>query len=744
MKTTISTYLAHAKSDIPAGLVVFLVAIPLCLGIALASGAPLFSGIITGIIGGIVVGLLSGSHLSVSGPAAGLTVIVLNAITELGSFESFLVAVVLAGVVQIIAGYLKAGIIGHYFPSSVIKGMLAAIGIILILKQFPHFVGLHTEAFGAMEFNEADGTNTFSKFLFALTHINGLAFAVGFISLGIIMLWDTKLIKNQAMLSKIPGALVAVVVAILTPFAAVLINPNWVIGSEQFVNLPNLFNAATLDAAFASPDWTALMNPQVYVVAATIAIIASLESLLSVEAIDKLDPLKRRTPNNQELRAQGVGNVLAGLLGGIPMTAVIVRSSANLNSGAKTKLAAVYHGIFLLVAVALIPNILNLIPLSALAAVLLHIGYKLAKPALIKEQWIQGKAQFIPFMTTIIAILLTDLLVGIIIGLNVGAYFILISNYRLPFSKIESAHPMSGTKFVHLRLSEHVSFLNKASLQHTFESIETGSDVLVDGSNTIAIDHDILEVIHDFKTQAEFRGIFVTFKQIPDLKTVTPVQESVKAHKHLHVHDTINKALKHNRAWIADKLHHDPRYFDRLADGQSPDILWIGCSDSRVVPNLITGLDAGDIFVHRNIANQLRENDFNAHSALDYAVNFLHVENIIVCGHYNCGGVKAALGGPVNQTIDTWIADLRSLAQKHHLELDAIEDETSRVNRLVELNVIEQVKHVKHIPFVQQAIQAGKLQVHGWVFDLKSGALLDLSQTEEPTFANVSSLYAAG
>lgn len=726
MKSKIGSYFTHAKSDIPAGLVVFLVAIPLCLGIALASGAPLFSGIITGIVGGIVVGFLSGSQLSVSGPAAGLTVIILDAITELGSFEAFLVAVVLAGIIQITAGYLKAGIIGHYFPSSVIKGMLAAIGIILILKQFPHFVGLHSEAFGALEFIEPDGSNTFSQLYVALTHINGLAFFVGFLSLSIIFLWETRFIKSRNILSKIPGALVAVIVSILTPIVAVSINSDWVIHSDQFVKLPNLFDSANLNNAFAFPDWSVLWNSHVYVVALTIAIIASLESLLSVEAIDKLDPHRRRTPNNRELKAQGVGNIIAGLLGGIPMTAVIVRSSANLNSGAKTKMAAVYHGLFLLMAVALIPNVLNLIPLSALASILLHVGYKLTKPSLFQEQWVQGRSQFIPFIITIVAILFTDLLIGIIIGLNVGAYFILFSNYRLPFFKLESAHPMSGNKFVHLRLSEHVSFLNKASLQHTFEAIEPGSEVLVDGTNTIAIDHDILEAIHDFKTQSSLQDIKVTFKHIPDLKNVPPSHEHVEEHHHLHDFDTIHNALKNNRAWIAEKLHHDRSYFDRLSDAQSPDILWVGCSDSRVVPNLITGLDAGEIFVHRNIANQIKENDFNAHSALDYAVNTLQVENIIVCGHYDCGGVKAALGGPVNHTLDTWLEDLRNLATIHHGELDMAENETDRVNRLVELNVIEQVNHVLERPYVQEAIKAGKLQVHGWVFDLKTGNLLDL------------------
>ena len=433
-KTSIFSY---PKQDLSAGLVVFLVAIPLCLGIALASGAPLFSGIVAGIVGGIIVGFLSGSHLSVSGPAAGLTVIVLNAIQQLGAYEAFLTAALLAGFIQLIAGYLKAGIIGHYFPSSVIKGMLASIGIILILKQLPHFVGLHSEFFGAMEFNEPDGSNTFSKLMYAFSHVNGLAFFVGAFSLFILIIWEKPFIKRISFLQPIPGALVAVASSILIPILASAISPNWKISSEQFVNLPNLFDSGMLESTFSFPDLSALLNPDIYVIAITLAIVASLESLLSIEAVDKLDPEKRRSPNNQELKAQGVGNIVSALLGGLPVTSVIVRSSANVNSGAKSKMAAVYHGIFLLVSVVLVPNLLNKIPLSSLAAVLLVVGYKLTKPALIKQQWKLGKEQFIPFIVTIVAILFTDLLIGIIIGLNIGAFFIIYSNYKVPFSVIE-------------------------------------------------------------------------------------------------------------------------------------------------------------------------------------------------------------------------------------------------------------------------------------------------------------------
>jgi MFS superfamily sulfate permease-like transporter len=517
----------HTKQDLSAGLVVFLVAIPLCLGIALASGAPLFSGIIAGIIGGIVVGYFSGSNLSVSGPAAGLTIIVLNAITQLGSFEAFLMASLIAGFIQLIAGYLRAGIIGHYFPSSVIKGMLAAIGIILILKQLPHFLGLHSEFFGSMEFHEPDGTNTFSTLMYAFSHVNGLAFSVGFIALIILIVWDKPFVKNIPLLKSIPGPLVAVLSSIFIPILVGYFQPDWKIAQEQFVSLPNLFDSAVLNSAFAFPDFNALFNGDVYVIAITLAVVASLESLLSIEAVDKLDPEKRRSPNNQELKAQGVGNIVSAFLGGLPITSVIVRSSANVNSGAKTKMAAIYHGIFLLVAVVLIPSFLNKIPLSALASVLLLVGYKLTKPALISQQWKLGKEQFIPFVATIFAILFTDLLIGIIIGLHIGAFFIIYSNYKVPFSVIENTHPSKDVTHIHIKLSEHVSFLNKANLQHTLEEIEDYSVVTIDGNSTQTIDIDILEILHDFSIQAETRFIKLNIIHLPT--SVLPFWQTLNA-----------------------------------------------------------------------------------------------------------------------------------------------------------------------------------------------------------------------
>lgn len=516
MKESYAEYVKHYSKDLPASLVVFLVALPLCLGIALASGAPLFSGLISGIIGGIVVGALSGSHTSVSGPAAGLTVIVFSAIAELGSFELFLAAVVLGGALQLLLGFAKAGIIGLYFPSSVIKGMLAAIGLILILKQLPHFLGVDMEAFGEMAFADGEGGNTFTHFFYALQHIQPGAAIIGFLSLGILILWEQPVIKQQKALGILPGALLAVLAGVGLHLLFRSIKPEWAPNSEMLVNLPVLHDMEAIKTALSFPDWSGLANPLVWKTAVVIAIVASLETLLSIEAVDKLDPLKRHTPKNRELRAQGVGNMVAGLIGGLPMTGVIVRSSANLTSGAKTKMSAVYHGILLLASVMLIPGLMGYIPLASLAAVLLIVGYKLSKPSLYRQQFRVGYNQFLPFIVTIAAILLTDLLTGILIGMAVGIFFILRANYQTPYhyhgEEEDEAQPGKRIKIL---LSEHVSFINKASLQTTLDHLPDGAFVTIDGSRSTEIDPDALELIYDFQTNAKERGITLELIQIP-------------------------------------------------------------------------------------------------------------------------------------------------------------------------------------------------------------------------------------
>ncbi len=467
----------------------------------------MFAGIVTGIVGGVLVSWLSGSQLSVSGPAAGLTVIVLNGIATLGSYEAFLMAVVLAGVLQLVLGFIKAGVIGLYFPSSVIKGMLAAIGLILILKQIPHFMGADEDFFGEMNFLQPDGRNTFSGISYAFSTIQVGALLIGFISLMIILLWDNPKIKSHKILSFVPGALLAVVASILVNLLFISYFPELAVSASHLVNLPVIdgFNGLVNELTFMSFDQ--LANPSLYIVAFTIAIVASLETLLSVEAIDKLDPHKRRTPNNRELKAQGVGNIVAGLLGGLPMTAVIVRGSTNVSAGAQTKVSAFVHGLFLALSVLILAQFMNLIPLSALAAVLLVVGFKLTKPILYRTQFKLGHEQFIPFIVTVLAILFTDLLVGICIGLSVGIFFILKANYISPYFFHKEAH--KDKDIIRIKLSEHVSFLNKASIVLTLERLPNNSHVIIDGGNSEYIDYDVLEAIQNFKESAKERNIFV-------------------------------------------------------------------------------------------------------------------------------------------------------------------------------------------------------------------------------------------
>ncbi|HEU5292370.1 MAG TPA: SulP family inorganic anion transporter [Cyclobacteriaceae bacterium] len=509
----------YLKNDLPAGLVVFLVALPLCLGIALASGAPLFAGIIAGVVGGTVVAFTSGSSLSVSGPAAGLTVIVHNAITGLGSYEVFLLAVALAGLIQLALGFLKAGIIGYYFPSNVIKGMLAAIGIILILKQIPHAVGYDVDNEGDFDFIQADGENTFTEILNSVNHIHPGAILIAVVSLIILILWDQPFIKKFSFTKVIPGALIAVISGIVMNEWFKVSSPDLVLSGNKLVNLPVADSAAGFIGQFTFPDFSALGNYQLYMVAFTIAIIASLESLLSVEAVDKLDPYKRNTPTNRELKAQGLGNLVSGLIGGLPITAVIVRSSANIGAGAKTKLSAITHGLFLLLSVIGIANMLNKIPLAALAALLLVVGYKLARISLFKSMYKMGWDQFLPFITTVVAIQFSDLLKGIAIGMAVSIFFILRNNYRRAYHY--STDKLQEADQVTIQLAEDVTFLNKGSIVSTLDKLPENSSVMIDGSKSHYIDIDVIEIIHDFKNTAELRKIKLELKGIPEFNGIS-------------------------------------------------------------------------------------------------------------------------------------------------------------------------------------------------------------------------------
>lgn len=500
-------FFSEFKSDFPASIVVFFVALPLCLGIALASGAPLFSGLIAGIVGGVVVGALSGSKIGVSGPAAGLAAIVLTSIATLGGFENFLVAVVLGGVIQLIFGLLRAGVIGYYFPSSVIKGMLTGIGIIIILKQIPHFFGYDADPEGDFAFIQVDGQNTFSEIFRSLNYIQPGSALIGIIGLGILLLWEKVLAKKAKFFQVIQGPLVAVLVGILF-FSFTKSNEVLRIGTSHLVSVPVPNDLSSFLSQFSFPNFAALANSEVWVVAFTIALVASLETLLCVEATDKLDPHKNVTPTNRELLAQGAGNVISGLIGGLPVTQVIVRSSANIQSGGRTKLSAIMHGLFLLISVILIPNLLNMIPLSVLAAILLIVGFKLAKPGLFKSMYDLGWKQFVPFMVTVLGIIFTDLLVGIGLGLLVGIIVILFKSYQNSHFLHKEGEDVDDGK-IKMTLAEEVTFFNKGAILKELDRLPEDSFLELDVTKTKYLDNDIIEILDDFVQKAEERNITV-------------------------------------------------------------------------------------------------------------------------------------------------------------------------------------------------------------------------------------------
>lgn len=503
----------HIKTDLSAGLVVFLIALPLCLGISMASGAPLFAGIISGIVGGIVVGFLSGSSINVSGPAASVALVILTAIQTLGNFEAVLVAIVIAGVFQIILGYLKAGTIAYFFPNAMIKGILASIGLVLILKQIPHALGIDEVFEGVESFWQNDGRNTFSEIYYVLQNIGWGPTIITLISLIIIQIWDRPQLKKYNFFKFFPSALAAVIVAIGLNELYHVAFPDLVLKPTQLVQLPSASTFGEFFGFFSFPDFTQV-NFQIIGIALSITFIASLESLLSTEAGDKLDPYRRKTSTNTELKAQGIGNIVAGLIGGLPITAVIVRTSANVNAGGRTKVATITHGSIMLLCVALIPGILNKIPLASLAAVLFVVGYKLTSVPVYKAVYAQGKKQFLPFIITILVVMFSDLITGILVGGVVAIFFILRDNYKNAYmhDKVEK----EGTSKSIVRLSEEVTFLNKADIMLYLDHLPEGHHVVVDGSKSKFIHPDIVDILRDFKKTAEYKNITLQLIDIED------------------------------------------------------------------------------------------------------------------------------------------------------------------------------------------------------------------------------------
>lgn len=732
----------YLKYDIPASIAVFFVAIPLCLGIAHASGAPLFSGLITGIIGGALVGFLSDSNLSVSGPAAGLTAIAIAGIQNLGSFEAFLAATFVAGMIQIVLGFLRAGSIASYIPNTVIRGMLSAIGLILILKQFPHMIGYDAEVMGVEEFNltgqdinpdygrDEQGGNSISLFFHSLVRLNKGVMLIGIVSFTTMVIWEKFFHKKFKFL---PGALLVVLSGVLTQLIYETILQGTPLSSDHFVNIPDVSAMSSFTDFMITPDLSVLGKYPLYVTAFTIAVVASIETLLSVEAIEKLDPEHQITNPNQELIAQGIGNTLCGLLGGLPMTAVIVRGSVNVNSGARSKYATIMHGALIVVAVFFFAFLMNKIPLATLAAILVFTGLKLLSPAMLVKEFREGWSQFIPYIVTLIAIVFTDLLIGVIIGQVVAFITISMEDYQATIFRV-----IDNGQRKRVILGDNVNFLYKPKLIKVLRSIEPGTTLEIDGSNNRYIDRDIIEIIRDFKEGSTQRNINVIIGGIKNM-------DNNSKDFHEEMKESYDKLFRNNRKWIAEKLEIDPDFFKSRAKGQTPQYLFIGCSDSRVPANEITGTEPGEMFVQRNIANMVVHTDVNLMSVLQYSVEVLNVKHVIVCGHYGCGGVRAAMDDKAHGLIDKWLRNIKDVVRLHKDELDAITDDEQKHRRLVELNVKEQVYNLMKTSYIQKNIQAyGFPQVHGWVYDINDGKLIDLNidvKKEFPEFDDVYKLY---
>ena len=727
---------SNLRHDLIAGLVVFLVALPLCLGIALASGAPLFSGLLAGIIGGLVVGAFSGSHSSVSGPAAGLTAIVAAQITSLG-FDAFLLAVLIGGLLQIGLGMMKAGALSAFFPSSVIKGLLAAIGVILILKQIPHVFGHDSDPEGDMSFVQPDHENTFTELMRIADDLHPGATAIGMLSIAVLVGWGKiKPLKN----SIVPAPLVVVLMGVAINLFFKTLGGRWLIETSHLVEVPIAETATEFLGFLTMPDFYQWNNPAVYVGGVTIAIVASLETLLNLEAVDKLDPQKRVSPPSRELIAQGCGNVAAGLLGGIPVTSVIVRGSVNCASGAKTKMSTLFHGLLLLVCVGFLPAYLNMIPLSALAAILLVTGFKLASPQLFKQMWSEGRYQFAPFIITLTSIVLTDLLVGILIGLAVSIVFILNSNLRAPIRQIVETH--LGGDITRIELRNQVSFLNRAALDSIFNNAEAGTDWLIDATDTDYIDPDVLSLIRDFKeVSGPARGVKVSLKgfrskyrlndeiQFADY-TTRDLQHEVTPEQVLEILREGN-----HRFSTGNQLSRDfVRQVDATAQSQAPLAVVLSCIDSRVPAELVFDLGLGDVFSVRVAGNVIGTKSL---ASVEYGVKVAGVKLVLVMGHTRCGAVTSSveLVGS-NQTasdatgcqhLQSIVDELtpsvtklmtRPLSELSPEEVEALVDDVSRYNVQ---RTVEEV--VSRSGVIRDAVEAGDVRVVGAVYDVKSGEI---------------------
>ncbi len=726
--------LQNLRKDIPASIVVFLVAVPLCLGIALASGAPLFSGLISGIIGGLVVGWMSGSHTSVSGPAAGLSAVVLAEITNLGSFETFLLAVVLAGVIQVVLGVARAGFISDYVPTNVVKGLLAAIGIILILKQLPHAIGYDSDVEGDFSFMQPDGLNTFSELLVGLSNFAPAAIIISVISLALLIGWDKSWLRRLP----IPSALAVVLVGMALNEWLFAGSTGLRLAGNHLVTIP-ISDAGALMGFFDNlsfPNWAGLANQGVYTAAITIAVVATIETLVNLEAIDKLDPQKRHAPPNRELIAQGAGNILSGLVGGLPVTSVIVRSSANIDAGAQTKASTMMHGGLLLVFVVIAPGILNMIPLASLAAILLVTGYKLASVKMFRDFYAKGMNQFIPFITTVVAIVFTDLLIGTLLGLACSVFFLLRANFSNSFHERHEIHPQG--EVIRLKLSQEVSFLNRGALLDRLSSLPANSNVVLDASDTQFIDHDVLEIIREFDgVAAKNKDIRLTLLGFRDRYTLADKVEWVnvltKDSQQKLTPDQVLQHLREGNQRFADGNPLERDYIlqaSNTTQGQYPMAAVLSCIDSRTSAELVFDVGLGDLFSIR-IAGNIANEDILC--SMEFATLVAGAKLIVVLGHTGCGAVKAACD---HVELGNLSGLLRKVDPAINRETITVQNRTSKnddfVYNVTQLNVMETMKFIKNSSeIIKKLVEEGQIKIVGGMYDLDSRRVdfIDSNQT---------------
>ena len=712
----------NLKCDISAGIAIFLIAIPLSLGIALASGAPLFAGLIASIIGGLIVAPLSGSALGISGAAAGLVILMLTEIETLG-FTSFLLAVIFAGFFQILMGLAKMGSIAHYFPSSVVKGMLSGIGVIIFLKQIPHAVGYDSDYEGDLSFFQNDNHSTFSELVEMLQFSSPTAIFITVISLAILIIWERPALKNSHFFQVLHGTLITIIVGVLINGFLQTHYPELALKESHLVNLPIAENASELFSQMHSPDFSQINNPAVYISALMLAFLASLETLLSIEAVDRLDPFRRVTKPNRELIAQGIGNISSGLLGGLPMTQVIIRSSINIQSGAKTKAAGFISGLFLFITVVFIPEWLNKIPLASLASILLVVSYKLTRPRVFKKMYRAGFYHFIPFCATILGLIFTNLFIGILIGLATALSSIVAENYKGAFYFRETR---SGNKTI-FRLTEHVSFLNKANLKRTFDNLPANSEIIIDATRSKYLDYDVFEVIRDFKKEAPIRNIQLTLENVRGFGVLPPV-ENVRAHTY-ETQQSLTPAqvlqiLKEGNADFVNNLKSNRNLLEQINDtqqGQFPIAIILSCMDSRTSVELIFDQGLGDVFSTRVAGNIVNDDILGS---MEYACQVAGSKLIVVLGHSHCGAIKGACAhvelDHLTGLLEKIEPAVKTVCTENHVT--EIGHNEVLIQKVADKNVMLAVEQIKQRSRVlNDLLQAGKIDIVGGMYDIETG-----------------------